>query len=211
MQYRSIICLSNQITFIPLTSIYFFLIDFSGQKSTDGQTLTLIVCLGFFLFETGWYVAHPGSKTWTLWVHHIGALFYLSTPLFYGHSGAECCGGVFVTENTIPALMLRWFMRDAGCRPLYVIIVDYIFLTTYFYYRAIVGTALTYTLAVHPDAYTLVKVFTFWVWLVGLVYFKTTAASSIRYTKKVLNGSLKEHEKLSTQNFSTGCRNISQS
>ena len=98
------------------------------------------MCLGFFLFETGWYVAHPRSKTLTLWVHHIGALFFLSTPLYYGHSGAECCGGVFVTENTIPALMLRWFMRDAGCRPLYVILVDYIFLTTYFYYRAIVGT-----------------------------------------------------------------------
>ena len=157
-----------------------------GEKSTNEQTLTLTVALGFFLFEFGWYLAYPRSKSLNMWVHHICSILALSTPLYYGDSGAECCGALFITEISIPSHMTRWFMREAACQPVYVLGMEYIFLLVYVYYRVIIGTPLTYELIIHPDARLPVKSFAFMLWVVSLIFFKTSAEASIRHTRSAL-------------------------
>ena len=165
-----------------------FFLATTGEKSTDEQNLTMIVTLGFFWFEFGWYLTYPHTKTWIMWFHHVATMSALSSVIYSGDSGSECCVVIFLSEVTIPPLLLRWFMRDAGYRPIFVLAVEYIFLAGYFVIRAIVLTIAVKDCVLHPKPYVLSKISLTLLWVSGLIFFWTTARGTVRRTVSMWNG-----------------------
>ena len=166
----------------------------------------MIVTLGFFWFEFGWYLTYPRTKTWIMWFHHVATMSALSSVLYYGKSGSECCVIICLSEVTIPPLMLRWFMRDVGCRPLYVLTVEYIFLAGYFVIRAIVLTIAVKDCVLHPKPHVLSKISLTLLWVAGLFFFWTTARATIRRTIYLCNGYRQSQAKENGFNAKTGCK-----
>ena len=144
--------------------------------------------MGFFLFELGWYIAHPHSKTLTMWFHHIGAVLATMIPFYYGDSGAEYVASAFVAEITTPVLILRWFLLHAKCQLKAVLTLEYIFLVAYFYCRVIISSQLMIALVSHNNTRIGVKVFTFLLWINGLIFLWSFAKRTIKRTRNAMNG-----------------------
>ena len=152
--------------------------------------MTLIVIIGFILFELGWYIAHPLSKTLTMWFHHIGAVLAITIPLYYGDSGAECVVATFVAEITTPVLILRssWFLLHAKCHLMIVLSLEYIFLVAYFYCRVIISTQFLIALVSHNNTRFGVELFVFLLWVNGLIFLWRFAKRTIKRTRNAMNG-----------------------
>ena len=132
----------------------------------------------------GWYIANPGTKTLTLWIHHIVSITLMADPLFAGDSGAETCHMIFMAEITIPPLMIRWFLRDAGYPTVYILVFEYMFLIPYFYFRVIVGSQFMYDLTMNDKSRATYKINCWMMYFAGLMYLKDRALSSLRRTRK---------------------------
>ena len=172
-----------------MQTFFFFFLCFTGEKSTNEQFIIQILALGFYLFELGWFFIYPGSSKTTRWIHHASTIIFFSIPVYYGDSGAECCALIFFTEVSVPIIMFRWFMREAGCRQIYVLALEYIFLILFVYLRIILLTPVVYGLILHPKTRISMKVNLFILWAVSLKISFNRAKASIRGTVALWNGS----------------------
>ena len=168
---------------------FFFLLSPTGEQSTNGHYVSIIVAMGFFIFEQGWFFIYPGSSIAIHWLHHLSAILFLSTPLYYGDSGAECCVSICFAEVTLPIIMIRWFLRDAGCPPVYLLVLEYIFLILMVYFRIVLLTLAAFEYTMHPNARVVIKVNVFILWAVSLKIIFGRAKSVIRGTISLWNGS----------------------
>ena len=86
-------------------------------------------------------------------IHHILTIGMLLMALGYGVSGTEVGATIFGSELSNPMLQLRYFMRDAGMKDtgsmLYEI-NDFVFMLTFFFCRACVGSYFLYCEVLHP-------------------------------------------------------------
>ncbi len=109
----------------------------------------------------------------------------MAEPLYAGDSGAETCHMVFIAEVTIPPLMIRWFLRDAGYPAVCILVFDYLFIIPYFYLRVIVGTQFLYDVIMNHTR-TTYKINCWMIYIVGLVYLQQMALGSVRRTLRFL-------------------------
>ena len=161
----------------------------TGEKSTYEQLTILILGLGFYLFELGWFFIHPGLSKTLRWIHHASTILFFASPVYHGDSGAECCALIFFCEVSVPIIMLRWFLREAGCRLVYVLALEYIFLIVFFYLRIILLTPVVYGLILHPNTRISMKVNLFILWAVSLKISFNRAQATIQGTVALWNGS----------------------
>ena len=141
-----------------------------------------------------------------MWFHHIATTLSLSSVLYLGESAGECCVILHLSEVTIPPLMIRWFMRDAGCRPLYVLAVEYIFLASYFVIRVIVCPIAVKESVLHPKPYVLLKICLTMMLVAGFLFFWTTAKATIKRTVSLWNGYKQSKSYENGFNTTTGCK-----
>ncbi|XP_072043318.1 TLC domain-containing protein 5-like [Amphiura filiformis] len=130
--------------------------DKSDFKSTPEEILMIITSLGFFLFELSWKICHKDQNK-TMMVHHICSIITFIAILYIGEPGAEACMILFCGEITTPLLVLRWFMRDAKCKDIYVLPIELIFAHMFIFVRIILGTMFVYCGITNPNAMIVFK------------------------------------------------------
>ena len=93
----------------------FFLLHFisTGTESTPLQVLTLLVSLGYFMFDMGWCIFFRTEGPLML-AHHTLSILGMLMTLGLGESGSETCAVLFGSEITNPLLQARWFLKRAG-------------------------------------------------------------------------------------------------
>lgn len=157
------------------------------ESDTDGQILTMSVTMGFFIFEFGWYLTHPGNKTIALWIHHVVTIVALVDPLYFGQAGDIACTNIFWSEVTIPPMILRWFMRDSGTwHPLYVLSMEYLFLVSYAFIRVVLGSVYLYGVLLHSSVRYTSRLGCLGFYVVGFMILKDSTMSCIRHTRRAL-------------------------
>ena len=130
-----------------------------GSKSTEGEILVITVSLGCFLFESGFIVCHQEQKSTVMIWHHIFSVLGFATFLYIGKSGAEVCTVTFGAEITNPLVLLRWLMRDANCKNMYVVPLELIFAGTFVIFRIIFGSYFLYCGILNPKLDWVIKLF----------------------------------------------------
>ncbi|KAM8897304.1 TLC domain-containing protein 5 [Spinachia spinachia] len=113
-----LVTLSHGIVIVILTAYVLFIdgpwpFTHAGTENTELQTLSLAVCLGYFLFDLAWCVRHHTEGPVML-AHHAASIAGILLALLMGVSACETCGVIFGSELTNPLLQTRWFLRRLG-------------------------------------------------------------------------------------------------
>ncbi|KAK7867025.1 hypothetical protein R5R35_005668 [Gryllus longicercus] len=121
-----------------------------GGPNTLMQITTLIICLGYFLFDFIWCIYHQTEGV-TMLIHHAVSIYAISRILMKGVSGTEAVAGIAGLEMTNPFLQLRWFLRSLGYKDtLAFVIVEISFMLMFFFMRILGGGYLFYKIILHP-------------------------------------------------------------
>ncbi|XP_074652748.1 TLC domain-containing protein 5-like [Tubulanus polymorphus] len=141
-----VVCLSAWCAFVqgpwPFTD--------PGGPNTPLQELTIMICLGYFLFDFAWCLLN-GTEGALMLVHHVMSIVGLSVILGRGYSGTELTASIFGSEFTNPLLQTRWFLRQSGRRDsLTARVVDVAFMTLFGFLRIGIGSNLLYCYLTHP-------------------------------------------------------------
>ncbi|KAJ3589829.1 hypothetical protein NHX12_010670 [Muraenolepis orangiensis] len=150
--------------FIVLLTAYVVFVDgpwpftHAGTDNTVLQTLSLAICLGYFLFDMGWCLRY-GSEGPVMLAHHAASIAGTLLPLVTGRSGCETCAVIFGSELTNPLLQSRWFLRRSGrYDSLLGDAVDVLFIALFASVRVGVGSVLFYNEMVSPRPSLVTKV-----------------------------------------------------
>ncbi|XP_062391809.1 TLC domain-containing protein 5 [Sardina pilchardus] len=84
-----------------------------GEENTPMQVLTVLISMGYFIFDMGWcmYFRTEGP---VMLAHHVLSVMGMLLTLGLGESGTESCAVIFGSEITNPLLQTRWFLKRAG-------------------------------------------------------------------------------------------------
>ena len=102
--------------------------------------------------------------------HHIFAILGFTTFLYIGKSGTEICAVTFGAEITNPLVLLRWLMRDANCKNMYVVPLELIFAGAFVIFRIIFGTYFLYCGILNPKLDWVIKLFGLALYLVSWAF-----------------------------------------
>ena len=97
---------------LSLTSILFlgrWPWDYLGLSNTELHTDTIVLSLGYFLFDFAWCVNKHTEGTVML-LHHVVSIFGFGYILYTGKNGCETTFVLGASEITNPLLQLRWFL-----------------------------------------------------------------------------------------------------
>ncbi len=146
--------------------------------------------IGFYVFETGWALPHFTTKTLAWKCHHLVAILIFIEPLYHGIAGAEACYMIYAAEVTLPALLIGWFVRDAGY-PSHVLIFEWIFLIQYYYYRIYVATPFLFQMLQHSKSGVIFETFSVFIYTIGLLILVQKTVATERHTRMFLKLQLK--------------------
>ncbi|PIK61058.1 putative transmembrane protein [Apostichopus japonicus] len=122
-----------------------------GGPNTVYEVLTLMLCLGYFLFDFGWCLWFWGQESHLMLLHHVLSIVAMVVSLSWGISGTEVNAAIFGSEISNPLLQFRWFMRETGhSGTWYYEVNDFLFVATFFFCRTCLGTYLLYTHYFNP-------------------------------------------------------------
>uniref|UniRef100_A0A3Q3GVU2 TLC domain containing 5b n=1 Tax=Labrus bergylta TaxID=56723 RepID=A0A3Q3GVU2_9LABR len=143
-----LVTLSHGVLIVLLTAYVIFIdgpwpLTHAGTENTELQTLSLAVCLGYFLFDMGWCVCNRTEGPVML-AHHAASMVGILLALLMGVSGCETCAVIFGSEITNPLLLLG----DA---------VDLLFIFLFATVRVGVGTAMFYCELTSPRTSLVMK------------------------------------------------------
>lgn len=86
--------------------------SYLGQPNTELHTDTVVLSLGYFLFDFAWCVGMQTEGPVML-MHHAVSIFGFGYVLYSGKYGCEITGVLGASEVTNPLLQLRWFLKYA--------------------------------------------------------------------------------------------------
>ncbi|XP_033641280.1 TLC domain-containing protein 5-like [Asterias rubens] len=125
-----------------------------GGKSSFHEICTMVVCLGYFLYDICWCVWFfnaQDSEAVIMLVHHLITIIGILAALIYGHSGTEVGATIFGAELSNPFLQIRWFMRESGLKETIPYeINDLLFVLSFTICRIVIGTYFMYCELTHP-------------------------------------------------------------
>ena len=90
-----------------------FDVDNLGKPNTHLHTDTVVLSLGYFLFDFAWCV-WTRTEGPVMLAHHAVSIFGFAYVLLTGRYGCEATGVLGASELTNPLLQLRWFLRRGG-------------------------------------------------------------------------------------------------
>ncbi|XP_020502763.2 TLC domain-containing protein 5 [Labrus bergylta] len=157
-----LVTLSHGVLIVLLTAYVIFIdgpwpLTHAGTENTELQTLSLAVCLGYFLFDMGWCVCNRTEGPVML-AHHAASMVGILLALLMGVSGCETCAVIFGSEITNPLLQTRWFLRQVGMYDsLLGDAVDLLFIFLFATVRVGVGTAMFYCELTSPRTSLVMK------------------------------------------------------
>ncbi|XP_033641281.1 TLC domain-containing protein 5-like isoform X1 [Asterias rubens] len=130
-----------------------------GGKSNILEVFTMVVCLGYFMYDFCWCVWFYDSSTAVMLAHHLVSIAGISASLMSGYSGTEIGTCIFLGELSNPMLQLRYFMRQSGIKDgiLYEL-NELTFLMTFIVCRAGIGSYLTFCHVMHPLPHVFFKI-----------------------------------------------------
>ncbi|XP_064650848.1 TLC domain-containing protein 5-like isoform X2 [Lineus longissimus] len=121
-----------------------------GGPNTHWQTITVTVCLGYFIFDLTWCLYNKTEGPVML-LHHILSIFGMTMTLLCGKYGTEMTAAIFGSEISNPFLQMRWFIKETGnYQTWYAEINDALFMSLFGFMRIGVGSYLLYTYLNHP-------------------------------------------------------------
>ncbi|XP_072035261.1 TLC domain-containing protein 5-like [Amphiura filiformis] len=169
-----------------------------GGKSTLYETLTIVICLGYFLFDFGWCVWYFNSESATMLAHHVLSIGMLLMALGFGVSGTEVGATIFGSEMSNPMLQLRYFMKESGWKDSYLYEVnDLVFMLTFFVCRACIGSYFLYCELTHPRPRLGFKIGAIGLYLVSWVFLVNIFQFAVhKYRKMFLAWRKKRHLKM---------------
>ncbi|XP_038066062.1 TLC domain-containing protein 5-like [Patiria miniata] len=156
-----------------------------GGKSSIHEVYTMVVCVGYFIFDFVWCVWFRDQESSVMLVHHLITIVGILAALAWEHSGTEVGATIFGAELSNPLLQMRWFMRQAGWKGSFLYEVnDFLFLLTFTVCRIGLGSYFLYCELLHPLPRMFFKVgavalyLVSWVLMVNILVF-----TSRKYTK----------------------------
>ena len=84
-----------------------------AKPNTQLHTDTIVLSLGYFLFDFSWCVLTK-TEGLVMLLHHAVSIFGFGYVLRSGRYGCEATGVLGVSELTNPLLQLRWFLKRGG-------------------------------------------------------------------------------------------------
>ncbi|XP_071958060.1 TLC domain-containing protein 5-like [Antedon mediterranea] len=142
-----------------------------GGKTTIYETLTMILCIGYFIFDIFWCIYFFENENLFMIFHHAVTILGIFGSLYTERSGTEVNASIFGSEMSNPMLQIRWFMRETGKKYSAVYeLNDFIFMFTFLMCRMVFGSYFMYCELVHPEPLNFFKVGSVCLWLVSLVF-----------------------------------------
>lgn len=174
-----------------------------GGPNTVYEVLTLVLCLGYFLFDFMWCLWFWGQESSLMLLHHVLSITALVVSLSYGISGTEVNGVIFGSEVSNPLLQFRWFMKETGhTGTWYYEVNDFLFMLTFFVCRTCIGTYFLYTHFFHPRPSKFFKIggiamyLVSWCFMVGILNFAFYKYSKLyrewKEKRRALNSDIKK-------------------
>ncbi|KAL1139490.1 hypothetical protein AAG570_006474 [Ranatra chinensis] len=141
-----------------------------GEENTLMQIATMVVSLGYFIYDLWWCVVHQTEPVIIL-VHHAASILAIFMILIYGSSGSEAVGGLASLEFTNPLLQARWFLRMYGYgeAPLHTL-VEVLFIVSFLFFRLGYGSKLLYSVLSHDNVVFPVKLFTVLLYVISIMF-----------------------------------------
>nr|XP_054760158.1 TLC domain-containing protein 5-like [Lytechinus pictus] len=169
-----------------------------GGRNNNLEILTLVICMGYFLFDF----------CWCLWfreevfmiAHHFLTIVCVTASLALGISGTEVGAAIFGSEVSNPMLQARYFMRETGyTKTLVYEINDLAFMITFFVCRMGIGTFFIYSYLRHPAPLFIFRVGSIGLYIVSLIFMYGIARLAVRkyggFLKRLV-GARKSHAKV---------------
>ncbi|XP_014251267.1 transmembrane protein 136-like isoform X1 [Cimex lectularius] len=132
-------------------------LDGIGEPNTFLQSLTMVISLGFFVYDFVWCVKYqPEIKI--ILAHHFGGIVSLTFILCCGFSGAEAIAGLGSMEFTNPMVQARWFLRTFEKKDTILYqVVEYCFLVSFLTVRLGYGSCLFFAIMTSEKTLFMVK------------------------------------------------------
>ena len=84
--------------------------EYLGQSNTELHTDTVVLSLGYFVFDFVWCVIMQ-TEGLVMLLHHVASMFGFGYVLYSGRYGCEITGVLGASEITNPLVQLRWFLK----------------------------------------------------------------------------------------------------
>lgn len=128
-----------------------------GETNTSLHNTTMIISLGYFLFDIAWCLIKKTEGPVML-AHHIVSIFSLGYALKQGRFGSELTAVLGASEFTNPILQLRWFLRETGYyKGRIAKCIDTLFVMSFLSARLGVGSVFHYVCQTSPKIDFLTK------------------------------------------------------
>ncbi|XP_072166343.1 TLC domain-containing protein 5-like [Diadema setosum] len=145
-----------------------------GGRNNNLEILTLVICLGYFLFDICWCVWF--REDGFMIVHHFLTIVCITISLLLDVSGTEVGAAIFGAEASNPMLQLRYLMREAGyTKNLAYELNDLLFMGTFTFCRMGIGTYALYNYIQHPAPLLIFKIGSCGLYLVSLIFMYSIA------------------------------------
>lgn len=114
----------------------------AGGPSTPLQSMTIMICLGYFLFDLSWCLFFQ-TEGLPMLFHHLCSIMGMTVGTVTGRYGTEMIATIFGSEITNPLLQIRWFLRETGnYETVFGEIVDHSFMFLFGFFRIGIGSYL---------------------------------------------------------------------
>lgn len=114
----------------------------AGGPSTPLQSLTIMICLGYFIFDLSWCLYFQ-TEGMPMLLHHLCSILGMTVGTITGNYGTEMIATIFGSEITNPLLQFRWFLRENGNNETILgEIVDHAFMFLFGFFRIGIGSYL---------------------------------------------------------------------
>lgn len=141
-----------------------------GQPNTQLHTDTVVLSLGYFLFDFTWCVSCQ-RVDWVTLLHHAVSVFGFSYVLYSGRYGCEITGVLGASELTNPLLQLRWFLKHSDMYSGGVErAVDWTFATLFCSIRLGAGSVFFFTFVSSPEVDTVARLGATGFYVIGVVF-----------------------------------------
>ncbi|CAH1405633.1 unnamed protein product [Nezara viridula] len=156
-----------------------------GEDNTDLQVLTMLVSIGYFVYDFGWCIKHQPEPKIMLY-HHLASICAIYYILLHGSSGSEAVGGLGSLELTNPLLQIRWLLRYLGYMDTIVYkVIEVTFFILFLLVRLGYGSWLLIAVVGSQKSAIPVKICTILLYLISLAFIYSIGRFVIR---KLLRG-----------------------
>ncbi|XP_071842168.1 TLC domain-containing protein 5-like isoform X3 [Apostichopus japonicus] len=148
-----------------------FFTDRSGPNTVH-ENITVCACLGYYTFDTLYYIWHWAKTSKVMLLHHVVTWYGLATCLYLQVSGTEISIIICGTEMTTPFLIAQRFLPKEGKMRRTVCFSIYVIGTALFVAcRLIVGTYLMNVYLPDQKAPVIFRLLGFSLYVLGFPFF----------------------------------------